>query len=135
MLNQCNFIGRLGRDPETRYSQSGTCIASFSIACSETWKDKATGEKKEKTEWVSCTVFGRLAEICGEYLAKGALVYVSGKMNTEKWQDKDGNDRYTTKIIVNEMKMLSTRSNSGDYTPPTMGSEGMGSDVPFAPSY
>lgn len=110
MLNQCNFIGRLGSDPEVRYMQDGKAAATISIGCSEKWKDKATGEQKERTEWVRCVAFGKLAEIMGEYLRKGSLVYVSGKMQTKKWQDQSGNDRYTTEIITSDMKMLGSKS-------------------------
>ena len=100
MLNKCTFIGRLGKDVEMRYTPSGTAIANFSIAVSETWKDKATGEKKEKTEWINCVAFGRTAEICGEYLTKGKQVYIEGKMQTDKYE-KDGVTKYSTKINVN----------------------------------
>jgi len=109
MLNQCNFIGRLGQDPEVRYSQGGTSFASLSVACTEKWKDKQTQEQKERTEWVKAIASGRLAEVCGEYLRKGSLVYISGKMVTSKWQDQSGQDRYTTEIRINEMKILSSR--------------------------
>ena len=112
MLNQCNFIGRLGQDPEVRYSQGGTSFASLSVACTEKWKDKQTQEQKERTEWVKAIASGRLAEVCGEYLRKGSLVYISGKMVTSKWQDQSGQDRYTTEIRINEMKMLSARQES-----------------------
>lgn len=104
-LNQCQFIGRLGQAPEMRYMQNGDAVASFSIACGSSWKDKATGEKQERTEWVSCTAFGKLAEIIGEYLGKGSQVYVSGKLKTEKYE-KDGQTRYSTKVIVDNMQML-----------------------------
>ena len=104
-LNQCNFIGNLGKDPEIRYMTNGDPIANFSIACSETWKDKQ-GEKQEKTEWVRISAFGKLAGIIGEYLKKGSQVYISGKMQTRKWQNKEGQDQYTTEIVANEMKML-----------------------------
>ena len=100
MLNQCNFIGRLGRDPETRYTQSGKAVASFSIACSE----KRGGEGA--TEWVNVVAWEKLAEICGQYLVKGSLVFISGRIQTRKWQDQNGNDRYTTEIVAREMKML-----------------------------
>ena len=113
MLNQCNFIGRLGNDVEIRYLPDGKAAASISIGCSEKWKDKQTGEQKERTEWVRCVSFGKLAEIMGEYLRKGSLVYVSGKMQTKKWQDQSGQDRYTTEIVVSEMKMLSSNQNNG----------------------
>lgn len=99
MLNKCTFIGRLGRDPETKYAASGTAVTNFSIAVSETWKDKSTGEKREKTEWINCVAFGRTAEICGEYLVKGKQVYIEGKMQTDSYE-KDGVTRYSTKINV-----------------------------------
>ena len=103
MINQCNFIGRLGRDPEIRYTQSGKAVASFSIACSE----KRGGE--EATEWVNVVAWEKLAEICGQYLAKGSLVFISGRMQTRKWQDKEGGTRYTTEIVAREMQMLSPK--------------------------
>lgn len=112
MLNKCDFIGRLGQDPEIRYMPDGKAAANISIGCSEKWKDKVTGEQKEKTEWVKCSAFGKLAEIMGEYLRKGSLVYVSGKMQTRKWQDQSGADRYTTEIVINDMKMLGSKSES-----------------------
>lgn len=110
MINQCTFIGRLGNDPEVRYSAQGTAFANFSIACSENWKDKNTGEKKEHTEWIRVVASAGLAEVCGQYLKKGLLVYVSGKMHTKKWQDQSGNDRFSTEIRIREMKMLSPRN-------------------------
>ena len=100
MVNSCNFIGRLGRNPETRYTQSGKAVASFSIACSE----KRGGE--ESTEWVNVVAWEKLAEIAGQYLTKGSLVFISGRMQTRKWQDKEGGTRYTTEIVAREMKML-----------------------------
>ena len=106
MLNNCQFIGNLGSQPEVRYTASGDTVARFSIACNEKWTDKQ-GEKQERTEWVNCTTFGKLADICGQYLKKGSLVYVAGKMKTNKYQDKQtGQDRYSTEINVREMKML-----------------------------
>lgn len=103
-LNQCNFIGRLGKDPETRYTGSGKAICSFSLAVGSSWKDNS-GEKQESTEWVSITAFDKLAEICGEYLEKGAQVYISGRMKTDKYE-KDGVTRYSTKIVADRMQML-----------------------------
>lgn len=112
MLNQCNFIGRLGNDPEVRYMPDGKAAANISIGCSEKWKDKTTGEQKERTEWVRGSAFGKLAEIMGEYLRKGSLVYISGKMQTRKWKDQSGQDRYTTEINISEMKMLGSKSDN-----------------------
>src|SRR3972149_5791681 len=97
-LNRCTFIGNLGADPETRYMPSGEAVTNIRIACSEKWKDKASGEMKEHTEWVRISFFGRLAEVAGEYLKKGSQVYVEGQMRTRKWQDKEGQDRYSTEI-------------------------------------
>lgn len=106
-LNQCNFIGNLGRDPEVKTLPGGDTVCSFSIACSETWKDKQTGERKESTEWINCVIYGKLADVAGQYLKKGSQVFLSGKMKTRKWQDKQtGQDRYTTEIHVSDMKML-----------------------------
>lgn len=112
-INKVILVGNLGADPETRYTASGAAITSIRIATSEAWKDKQTGEPQERTEWHSITFFGRLAEIAGEYLRKGSQVYVEGKLQTDKWQDKDGNDRYTTKIIANEMQMMGGRGGEG----------------------
>ena len=104
-LNQCNFIGRLGKDPECKTLNNGTMLTSFSIACGEQWRDKATGEKKEKTEWINCVAFGKTAEIIGEYVKKGQQIYISGKMQTDKYE-KEGQTVYSTKINVNNMEML-----------------------------
>ncbi len=105
-LNQCQFIGHLGRDPEVRYSPNGDACANFSIAVGESWKDKNSGEKQERTEWIRCVAWRKLGEIIGEYLRKGSQVYISGKMQTRKWQNKEGVDQYTTEIVVNQMQML-----------------------------
>lgn len=127
MLNKAQIIGRVGRDPEMRYSTTGEPIASFSVATSDRYKDKATGNAVEKTEWHNVTAFKRLADIIGEYVKKGSLVYIEGKLNTRKWQDKDGQDRYTTGIVANEMKMLSSR---GDAKPASQQPEA-DDDIPF----
>ncbi len=111
-LNKATIIGHLGKDPETRYLSDGKAVTNFSVATSEQWKDKDSGEKKEKTEWHRITAFGKLAEICAEYLHKGSLVYVEGKLSTRKWTDKDGIDRYTTEITCDTMKMLGGRGES-----------------------
>jgi len=106
-LNQCQFIGNVGRQPEARYSPSGDCICSFSVAVNESWKDKNTGERKETTEWVRIVAYRKLAEICAEYLKQGSPVWVQGKLKTRKYQDKEtGQDRYSTEIIADQMQML-----------------------------
>lgn len=112
-LNKVVLMGHLGKDPDTRYLPDGKAVCNASIATSETWKDK-DGQKKEKTEWHNLVFFGRVAEIAAEYLHKGALIYVEGKLTTETWKDKTtGQDRYATKIVVNEMKMLGGRVGPG----------------------
>jgi single-strand DNA-binding protein len=108
-VNKVILIGNLGKDPETRYLPSGEALTSFSIATSETWKDKTSGEKKEATEWHRISAFGKLAEICGEYLRKGSQVYIEGSLRTRKWQDKEGQDRYTTEVRADQMRMLGSR--------------------------
>ena len=108
-LNKVILIGNLGRDPETKYLPSGAAVTSLILATSESWKDKQTGEQKERTEWHRVVGFNRLAEIMGEYLKKGSKVYIEGQLRTEKWQDKEGVDRYTTEIIASEMQMLDSR--------------------------
>ncbi len=141
MLNKAILIGNLGADPEIRYTQSGTQVATFSVATSERWKGQ-DGQMQESTEWHRIVAFGRLAEICGEYLNKGSRVYLEGKIQTRKWQDQSGNDKYTTEIVIREMKMLTPRGtgtgeshNSGGgqdsfpEPPPNFG--GTGEDVPF----
>ena len=105
-VNRVTIIGNLGKDPETRYAPSGDAVTNITVATTETWKDKATGEKREATEWHRVVFFGKLAEIAGQYLKKGSQVYLEGKLKTRKWQDKDGADRYTTEINADELKML-----------------------------
>jgi len=105
-INKVILVGRLGNDPEVRYTQSGSAIASISVATYEAWKDKQTGDQQERTEWHRVSLFNRLGEIAGEYLRKGSQVYIEGKLQTRKWQDKEGNDRYTTEIVANVMQML-----------------------------
>jgi single-strand DNA-binding protein len=112
-VNKVIIVGNLGRDPETRYLPSGEAVTNISIATTDTWKDKATGEKKEATEWHRVAFFGRLAEIAGEYLKKGSQVYVEGSLRTRKWQDKDGQDRYSTDIRGDVMQMLGRREGGG----------------------
>ena len=111
-VNKVILIGNLGRDPETRYMPDGGAITNISIATTETWKDK-NGDKQEKTEWHRVAFFGKLAEIAGEYLKKGSQVYVEGRLQTRKWQDKDGQDKYTTEIVANAMQMLGSRQGMG----------------------
>ena len=111
-VNKVILIGNLGRDPETRYMPDGGAITNISVATTDTWKDKQ-GEKQEKTEWHRVAFFGRLAEIAGEYLKKGSQVYVEGRLQTRKWQDKDGNDKYTTEIVADRMQMLGSRQGMG----------------------
>lgn len=108
-INKVILIGNLGKDPETRYMPSGGAVTNVTIATSETWKDKQTGEQKENTEWHRVVFFNRLGEIAGEYLRKGSKVYVEGRLQTKKWQDNNGQDRYTTEIVANEMQMLDSR--------------------------
>ena len=132
-VNKWIGIGNLGRDPESRYTASGEAICNFSIACTETWKDKQTGERKEMTEWVRISAFGKLAEICSQYLKKGSQVYVEGSLRTRKWTDKDGQERYTTEIRCDDMKMLGSRQGMGA---PAGGGGGGGYDEPtdYAPA-
>jgi len=113
-VNKVIIVGNLGRDPETRYNPEGGAITNISVATTDTWKDKASGEKQERTEWHRVVFFSRLAEIAGEYLKKGSQVYVEGSLRTRKWQDKEGKERYTTEIVADRMQMLGSRQGSGD---------------------
>lgn len=129
-INKVIIVGNLGNDPEIRYAQNGNAIANLSVATSESWKDQQ-GQVQEKTEWHRIVMYRRLAEICGEYLKKGSKVYIEGKLQTRKWQDQSGNDRYTTEIVGNEMQMLDSRGdnmsggapnrNQGGYQPQNQG--------------
>ena len=144
-VNKVIVVGNLGQDPETRYMPSGSAVTNLRIATNESWKDKQTGEQKDRTEWHSVAMFGRLAEIAAEYLRKGSQVYIEGKLRTRKWQDKDGNDRYTTEIIADEMQMLGGRGGGGDSggsqggggqggggkAPPQPGPDDFDDDIPF----
>jgi single-strand DNA-binding protein len=112
-VNKVIIVGNLGRDPETRYATSGSAICNITVATSRQWKDKASGEKKEETEWHRVVFYDRLAEIAGEYLKKGRPVYVEGRLKTRKWQDKEGVDRYTTEIVAEEMQLLGSREGGG----------------------
>ncbi len=112
-INKVILVGNLGKDPETRYMPNGKAVTNFTVATSESWKDKQTGEQREQTEWHNIVMYDRLAEIAAEYLRKGSQVYLEGKLRTRKWQDKEGRDRYTTEINANEMQMLGGRGGGG----------------------
>lgn len=112
-VNKVILVGNLGRDPEVRYSPNGQAVANVTIATSESWKDKNTGEKQERTEWHRIVFWGKLAEIAGEYLKKGSQIYVEGRMQTRKWTDKEGHEKYTTEVVANEMQMLGSRQGQG----------------------
>ena len=111
-VNKVILVGNLGNDPEVRYANNGAAIANLSIATSESWKDKNTGEQQEKTEWHRVVMFNRLGEIAGEYLRKGSKIYIEGKLQTRKWQDQSGQDRYSTEIVASEMQMLDSRGDN-----------------------
>lgn len=140
MINKAILVGNLGRDPEISYTPSGVAVAKFSLATSERWKDRNSGEMQERTEWHRITAFGRLAEICGEYLSKGRQVYIEGRIQTTSWE-KDGVTRYTTEIIASEMKMLGGRDSSdavgqpmtkkAPQPPGPQFDEGPDDDIPF----
>jgi len=134
-LNKAILIGSLGRDPEVRYMPNGEAVANFSIATSESWKDKS-GAKQERTEWHNIVAYRKLAEIIGEYLKKGAPVYIEGRIQTRKWQDKEGNDRYSTEIIADQMQMLGSKAEGGkvqrqDSKPDVQDISDIDSDIPF----
>src|SRR5579863_2685854 len=112
-INKVILIGNLGADPETRAMPSGTTVANLRIATSESWRDKQSGEQQERAEWHRVALFGRLAEVAGEYLRKGSQVYIDGSLRTRKWQDKQGNDRYSTEIVGNDLQMLGGRGGAG----------------------
>jgi single-strand DNA-binding protein len=112
-VNKVIIIGNLGADPETRAMPSGSSVANLRIATTESWRDKQSGEQQERTEWHRVALFGRLAEVAGEYLRKGSQVYIEGSLRTRKWQDKQGNERYTTEIVANDMQMLGGRGGAG----------------------
>lgn len=116
-INKVILIGHLGADPETRAMPSGSAVANLRIATTESWRDKASGETKESTEWHNVALFGRTAEVAAQYLRKGSQVYIEGRLRTRKWQDKTGNDRYTTEIVANDMQMLGGRSGGGSGGP------------------
>lgn len=142
-VNKAIILGSLGQDPEVRYTGSGVAVTTISIATNEQWKDKNTGETQERTEWHRVVFYSRLAEIVGEYLRKGSQVYIEGRIQTRKWQDKEGNDRYTTEIVANEMQMLGSKSSgnappSADHKPDepdkpsnTQDADDFDDDIPF----
>lgn len=133
-INKVIVVGHLGQDPDVRYTRAGDAVASLSLATGETWKDKQTGEEREKTEWHRVSLFGKLAEVAGEYLKKGAQVYIEGKLQTRKWQDNDGQDRYTTEIVVQGydgvMQMLG-RAGQGNAHPVNQANQGLDENIPF----
>ncbi|MCK4883578.1 MAG: single-stranded DNA-binding protein [Candidatus Diapherotrites archaeon] len=113
-VNKVILVGNLGKDPEIRYTNNGNCITNFSLATSRVWKNK-DGEKQDETEWHRCVAFGRTAEICGEYLHKGSLIYIEGRLQTRDWEDKDGVKRYTTEVIIENMKMLGSKGDTASH--------------------
>ena len=139
-INKVIVVGNLGADPDARYMPNGNAVTNISVATSESWKDKETGDRQERTEWHRVVFFGRLAEIASEYLKKGSQVYVEGRLKTRKWEDKEGNDRWTTEIVANEMQMLGERisssSNSDNFSAPKnsgseFASDDFDDDIPF----
>jgi single-strand DNA-binding protein len=130
-VNKVILVGNLGRDPEVRYSPEGSAICNLSLATTSSWKDKASGEKREETEWHRVVMYNRLAEIAGEYLRKGRPVYIEGRLKTRKWQDKDtGADRYSTEIVADQMQMLGGRDEGGGYDEAPSGPSGGGRPAP-----
>ena len=134
-VNKVILVGNLGKDPETRYMPNGEAVTNCTVATTDTWKDKTSGEKKEQTEWHRVVFFRRLAEIAGQYLKKGSQVYIEGALKTRKWTDKKGQDRYTTEIVADSMQMLGSRqgSGSGDSMPPRENSAPSGGQSKPAP--
>ena len=147
-VNKVILLGNLGKDPDVKYMPNGNAVANITLATSETWNDKNSGEKQEKTEWHRVVFFGKLAEIVGQYLKKGSKIYVEGKLQTRKWQGQDGQDRYTTEVVVDiggTMQMLDSRGDAGGYAPaqqaapaqqkpqaaPAMVDDGFDDDIPF----
>lgn len=137
MLNKAQIIGRVGRDPEVRYLTSGDAVVNISLATTERWKDKSSGETKEATEWHRVNLFGRLAEIAGQYVQQGSLIYIEGKIKTRKWKDKDGTEKYTTEIFGESLKLLSSKQGTQPREekpkPESKGSgfDDMDDDIPF----
>jgi single-strand DNA-binding protein len=129
-VNKVILVGNLGKDPETKYMPSGDCVCNFSLATTESWKDKTSGEKVEKVEWHNIVMFKRQAEIAGEYLRKGSQVYIEGKLKTRKWQDKTGNDRWTTEIEARDMQMLGSRGGNAGMGAPAASQSAPQSSAP-----
>lgn len=122
-INKVILVGNLGKDPEGKFMPNGNAVTNITIATSESWKDKQTGQQQERTEWHKVVFFNRLAEIASEYLKKGSKVYLEGALRTRKWQAQDGQDRYTTEIVANEMQMLDSRGGASEYAAPATVSE------------
>ena len=127
-VNKVILVGNLGNDPDMKYTASGSAVAKISVATKDSWKDKQTGENQERTEWHRVVFFGRLAEIVGEYLRKGSQIYLEGRLQTNKWQDQNGQDRYTTEIVANEMQMLGSRGGEAGSRP--QGDSGFRTNAP-----
>ena len=121
-INKVILIGNLGRDPETRYTQGGSAVTTFSLATSDQWRDRETNEQQERTEWHRVVCFARLGEIAGQYLRRGSKCYIEGRLQTRSWEDREGNTRYTTEVVARDMQMLDSRGDSsGSYAPPPSG--------------
>jgi single-strand DNA-binding protein len=136
-INKVILVGNLGNDPDIRYTAGGAAVANISVATTDSWKDKESGEQQDRTEWHRVVFFGRLAEIVGEYLKKGSQVYLEGRLQTRKWQDKGGSDRYTTEIVANDMQMLGGRGGGGamgnnEQAPPPMSNNAPSSNAAAA---
>ena len=129
-VNKAIIVGTLGQDPEIRYTANGSAVANISVATNETWKDKSTGEAQERTEWHRIVMFGKLAEITQQYLKKGSQAYFEGRIQTRKWQDNSGNDRYSTEIVANEMQMLGGRAGGGGGAPMESGGQAQSQSKP-----
>jgi single-strand DNA-binding protein len=140
-VNKVIIVGNLGKDPETRYMPSGDAMTNIAVATTDKWKDKASGEQKEATEWHRVAFFGKLAEIAGQYLKKGSQVYIEGKLKTRKWTDKDGIEKYTTEIVADTMQMLGGKPSDSGSAPQqrqakqSAAAGGFEDDIPFAPMY
>ena len=131
-INKVILVGHLGQDPEVKFTASQQAVCNISIATSTSWTDKTSGDKQERTEWHRVVLYQRLAEIAGEYLRKGSQIYIEGRLQTRKWQDQNGTDRYTTEIVANDMQMLGGRGGSAGMDAPGMGDQGFGAAQPAA---